>query len=88
LSYCLRVLHVCSDILTLSFQFYSRFSCPFNFLMTICSLCILMSHRSAVTLDTACLIFFVSCVLSFRLSLRFCYFSLLFSLSNFYFTSQ
>jgi hypothetical protein len=39
LSYCLRVFHVCSDILTLSFQFYSRFSCPFNFLMTICSLC-------------------------------------------------
>ena len=39
LSYCLRVFHVCSDIFTLSFQFYSRFSCPFTFLMTICSLC-------------------------------------------------
>jgi hypothetical protein len=28
-----------------------------------------MSHRSTVTFDTVCLILFVSCVLSFRLSL-------------------
>ena len=32
-----------------------------------------MSHRSAVTFDTVCLILFVSCVLSFRLSLRLCF---------------
>jgi hypothetical protein len=54
---------------------------------------ILMSHRSAVTFDTFCLIIFISCVLSFRLSPRFVclflfMFSLLFSVSNFYFTSQ
>jgi hypothetical protein len=49
---------------------------------------VLMSHRSAVTFDTVCLIIFVSCVLSFRLYLSFFYFSLLFSVSNFYFMSQ
>ena len=43
-----------------------------------------MSHRSAVTFDTVCLILFVSCVLPFRLSLRLCFPSV----SNFYFTSQ
>ena len=43
-----------------------------------------MSHRSTVTFDTVCLILFVSCVLSFRLSLRLCFPSV----SNFYFTSQ
>jgi hypothetical protein len=48
----------------------------------------LMSHRSAVTFDTVCLIIFVYCVLSFRWSLSFFLFSLLFSVSNFYFTSQ
>jgi hypothetical protein len=32
-----------------------------------------MSHRRAVTFDTVCLILFVSCVLSFRLSLRLLY---------------
>ena len=32
-----------------------------------------MSHRSAVTFDTVCLILFVSCVLSFRLSLHLCF---------------
>jgi hypothetical protein len=42
------------------------------------------SHRSAVTFDTVCLILSVSCVLSFRLSLRLCFPSV----SNFYFTSQ
>ena len=40
MSYCLRVLHVGSDIFTYSFQFQSRFLCPFNFLMTICSFCL------------------------------------------------
>ena len=43
-----------------------------------------MSHGSVVTFDTVCLILFVSCVLSFRLSLRLCFPSV----SNFYFTSQ
>ena len=44
-----------------------------------------MGHVSAVTFDTVCLILFVSCVFSFRLSP----FVLCFpSVSNFYFTSQ
>ena len=41
-----------------------------------------MSHRSAVTFDTVCLILFVSCVLSFRLSLRLFYVFLLFLIST------
>jgi hypothetical protein len=40
---------------------------------------------SAVTFDTVCLILFVSCVLSFRLSLRLFY---VFLVSNFYFPSE
>jgi hypothetical protein len=68
-------------IVFLIFNIFSLFSLGF--------ICILMSHRSAVTVDTVCLIIFVSCVLSFRWSLRFFFmFSLLFSESNFYFTSQ
>ena len=44
---------------------------------------------AAVTFDTFCLIIFFSRVLSFSLFLRFRFmFSLLFSVSNFYFTSQ
>jgi membrane glycosyltransferase len=42
-----------------------------------------MSHRSAVTFDTVCLILFVSCVLSSFISVL-CFPSV----SNFYFTSQ
>jgi hypothetical protein len=41
-----------------------------------------MSHRRAVTFDTVCLILFVSCVLSFRLSLRLLYVFLLFLFST------
>ena len=41
-----------------------------------------MSHRSAVTFDTVCLILFVSCVLSFRLSLRLCFPCFLFLIST------
>ena len=41
-----------------------------------------MSHRSAVTFDTVCLILLVSCVLSFRLSLRLLYVFLLFLIST------
>ena len=41
-----------------------------------------MGHRSAVTFDTVCLILFVSCVLSFRLSLRLFYVFLLFLIST------
>ena len=78
--------------------FQYHFTIDFR-IFNICSLFnrgffrILMSHRSAVTFDTFCLIIFISCVLSFRLSPRFVclflfMFSLLFSVSNFYFTSQ
>jgi hypothetical protein len=41
-----------------------------------------MSHESVVTFDTVCLILFVSCVLSFRLSLRLFYVFLLFLIST------
>ena len=41
-----------------------------------------MSHRSVVTFDTVCLILFVSCVLSFRLSLRLFYVCILFLIST------
>jgi hypothetical protein len=41
-----------------------------------------MSHGSVVTFDTVCLILFVSCVLSFRLSLRLFYVFLLFLIST------
>jgi hypothetical protein len=41
-----------------------------------------MRHGSVVTFDTVCLILFVSCVLSFRLSLRLFYVFLLFLIST------
>jgi hypothetical protein len=51
---------------TIFFRIFNIFSL-FNWVF----IRILMSHRSAVTFDTVCFIIFVSCVLSFRWSLRF-----------------